>query len=153
MNFINIDLNTHKDIVVTFRKDSFRESFGHSGDFNEAEYMHWLKQKVQQFPEGFLLIEEDNECIGQMELTVKNYKGSDVGYINLYYLTESYRGKGYASKLHNHAERYFMDKGLKEYHLRVSPSNKRAIKFYENMSMEFLTEEHDGKVLRMRGYL
>lgn len=153
MNFINIDLNTHKDIVVSFRQDSFLQSFGHSDAFNESEYLQWLEQKIEEFSDGILLIEEDNEWIGQLELTVKNYKGSDIGYINLYYLTKSYRGKGYAFKLHKYAERYFREKGLKEYHLRVAPSNKRARKFYEKMGMEFLAEEHDGKVNRMRGYL
>lgn len=107
MNFINIDLNTHKDIVVSFRQDSFLQSFGHSDAFNESEYLQWLEQKIEEFSDGILLIEEDNEWIGQLELTVKNYKGSDIGYINLYYLTKSYRGKGYAFKLHKYAERYF----------------------------------------------
>lgn len=153
MKFINIDLDTHKDIVVTFRQNSFLQSFGHSDDFNESEYLQWLQQKIEEFSDGILLIEEDNEWIGQLELTVKNYEGSDIGYINLYYLSESYRGKGYAPELHDYAKRYFRDKCLKEYHLRVAPSNKSAIKFYEKKGMEYLKEEHEGKVLRMRGYL
>ena len=96
---------------MAFRRDSFLQSFGHSHDFDGAEYLKWLKQKMKEQTDGFLLVEEDGGYVGQMELTIKKYKGSDIGYINLYYLTEPYRGKGYAPELHNYAELYFEEKG------------------------------------------
>lgn len=153
MEFININLNFHQDIVIKFRKDSFKESFGHSKDFSTAEYIGWLEEKVQEFPEGFLLLKKENEYIGQVELTIKRYKNGMIGYINLYYLKKSYRGKGYAEKVHKYALNYFKSHALEEYHLRVSPTNRRAIKFYQKNGMEKIREEHGGKVMRMRGYL
>ena len=153
MEFVNINLNFHKDIVIRFRKDSFKESFRHSKDFNEEENVLWLEEKVQEFPDGFLLLKKENEYIGQVELTIKRYKNRVIGYINLYYLTKPYRGKGYAEEMHTYALRYFENNGLEEYHLRVSPTNRRAIKFYQKNGLEKINEEHVGKVMRMRGYL
>ncbi|MGZ9818117.1 GNAT family N-acetyltransferase [Peribacillus simplex] len=83
-------------------------------------------------PKGFNLVVENEEPIGQLELTFKEYEGRGIGYINLYYLIPEKLGMGLGSLLHNYAINFFKDNCVSEYHLRVSPSNNHAIVFYWN---------------------
>lgn len=154
MNFEEIDIKKHRDTVVEFRKDSFYISFGDTTGFGEEnEYLDWLDEKISIFPKGFVLVEEDRKYIGQLELTVREYEGKDIGYVNLYYLIPEMRGKGRGKELHNYAMRFFENNKVSEYHLRVSPSNAAAIKFYRKIGMEEVGLEAEGKVIRMKGYL
>jgi len=82
MRFEPIDADKHKKYIVTFRRDSFIVSFGTDKDFgNEEEYLNWVKEKSSEFPDGFVIVLEDGIPIGQLELTIKEYKGNTVGKI------------------------------------------------------------------------
>lgn len=152
MEFIPIDINKHKDNVITFRKDSFIVSFGTDKDFGDAnEYLELLQRQSVKNPKGFVLVEENEVPIGQLELTVKEYEGKEIGYVNLYYFVPEKRGMGLGSLLHDYAIKFFKNNNVKEYHLRVSPTNKHAIAFYEKKGMKQIKTEMDGKVLRMAG--
>jgi ribosomal protein S18 acetylase RimI-like enzyme len=152
--FEKIDIKKHRDIVVKFRKDSFKVSFGNTSGFGEEEeYLRWLEGKSRDFPEGFVLVKEDGKYIGQLELTIREYDGNDIGYVNLYYLIPEMRGEGKGKELHDYARRFFINNKVSEYHLRVSPSNATAIKFYRKIGMIEVGPEVDGKVIRMKGYL
>jgi ribosomal protein S18 acetylase RimI-like enzyme len=152
MDFIPIDVQRHQKYVIRFRRDSFVVSFGtDKGLGEEQEYLNWLKQQSAKHPDGFVLVLENDEPIGQLELTVKQYEGKDIGYVNLYYLIPEKRGMGIGSKLHDYALNFFKANNLKEYHLRVSPSNHNAIGFYVKNGMKKIKSEMDGKVIRMSG--
>ncbi|RLL48444.1 GNAT family N-acetyltransferase [Oceanobacillus piezotolerans] len=153
MKFKEIEIKKHRDKVVEFRKDSFKVSFGDTSGFNEEEYLHWLDEKGKDFSKGFVLVEEDGKYIGQLELTIREFEGKEIGYVNLYYLIPKKRGKGKGKELHDYAKEFFENNKVSEYHLRVSPSNYAAIKFYLKNGMEEIGTEVDGKVIRMRGYL
>ncbi|WP_338053742.1 GNAT family N-acetyltransferase [Salsuginibacillus kocurii] len=98
-------------------------------------------------------MEENGEYIGQLELTIREYEGNDIGYVNLYYLIPKTRGLGKGKELHNYAKHFFKKSKVSEYHLRVSPSNVAAIRFYMAIGMEKIGPEVEGKVIRMKGYL
>ncbi|MFB5664240.1 GNAT family N-acetyltransferase [Alteribacillus sp. HJP-4] len=154
MIFEEIDIKKHRDTVVQFRKDSFYVSFGDAMEFGEEEeYLSWLDEKIRDFPEGFVLAKEDGNYIGQLELTIREYEGNKIGYVNLYYLTPEMRGQGKGKALHHYAKQFFKNNEVSEYHLRVSPSNNNAIKFYRTIGMDEVGTEVDGKVIRMKGYL
>lgn len=153
MQFKEIDLKKNRNTVVKFRRDSFEVSFRDVSGFDEEEYLRWLGEKVKKFPKGFVLVLEDGKIIGQLELTIRKFEGREIGYINLYYLIPEMRGKGKGGGLHNYAKKFFKDYDVSEYHLRVSPSNTRAIHFYRKNGMEEVGPEADGKVIRMKGYL
>ena len=154
MHFEEIDIKKHRNIVVEFRKDSFKVSFGNiSGFGKEEDNLRWLFEKTKDFPKGFVLVEEDGEYIGQLELTIREFKGNDIGYVNLYYLIPEMRGLGKGKELHNYAKQFFKNNNLCDYHLRVSPLNAAAIKFYRKIGMEEVSPEVDGKVIRMKGFL
>jgi ribosomal protein S18 acetylase RimI-like enzyme len=154
MNFEEIDIKKHRDTVVEFRKDSFYVSFGDTTGFGEEEeYLRWLDEKIRNFPGGFVLVKEDGNYIGQLELTIRKYESNDIGYVNLYYLIPEMRRQGKGKELHNYAKQFFENNRVTEYHLRVSPSNTTAIKFYRTIGMEEVGREVDRKVIRMKGYL
>lgn len=153
MRFVLIDLEKHQTDIIRFRKDSFKVSFGDTSNFNEHEYLGWLSDKKSEFPDGFVLIEDEDKYIGQLELTIREYDGKKIGYVNLCYLIPEMRGKGKGRELHKYTKQFFENHHLDEYHLRVSPTNQSAINFYRKIGMKEVGPEMDGKVLRMKGNL
>lgn len=152
LKFVPINLAKHQKDIIKFRRDSFIASFGDdSGMGEENEYLDWLKQKMEQFPDGYRLLEEDGRLIGQIELSIREYQETLIGYVHLYYLIPEKRCQGLGTHLHNYAKKFFKSHKVNEYQLRVSPSNKQALKFYHRMGMEELYPEYDGKVIRMKG--
>ncbi|MEE3955986.1 hypothetical protein [Peribacillus frigoritolerans] len=74
MKFIPIDIRKHKEYIIPFRRDSFVVSFGTDKDFgDEKNYLDWLQQQSDKNPKGFILVVENEEPIGQLELTFKEY--------------------------------------------------------------------------------
>jgi hypothetical protein len=69
-------------------------SFGSDQDLNEQEYINWLQKQSAKYPQGFVLLVDNETPIGQLELTVKEYKGKQNRYVNLYYLIPEKRGIG-----------------------------------------------------------
>jgi ribosomal protein S18 acetylase RimI-like enzyme len=152
MEFIPIDISKHKEYVIPFRRDSFVVSFGTDKDFgDEKKYLDWLQQQSANTPKGFVLIVENDVPIGQLELTLKEYEGKEIGYVNLFYLIPEKRGMGLGSLLHDYAIKFFKNNNVSEYHLRVSPTNEHAIAFYTKIGMKHIKSEMGGKVLRMSG--
>lgn len=151
MHFITINLEYHAQLAVKFRRDSFKVSFGEADDFDEAEYLGWLKLKITDFPEGFVMVEEHGTIIGQLELSLAKFENRTIGYVNLFYLEPSSRNNGKGRELHNYAMRFFRNHHVDEYHLRVAPTNAPAIRFYQKMGMIEVGPEVNGKVIRMKG--
>ncbi|RID82354.1 GNAT family N-acetyltransferase [Mesobacillus zeae] len=154
MEFLQIKLPKHRHHAVAFRRDSFIASFGSDQDFGaEDEYLNWLKEQCELFPSGFVLVYENGIPIGQLELTLREFEGKKVGYVNLYYLIPEKRGLGIGQMLHRYALEFFKQNHMKEYHLRVSPSNEKAMSFYMKNGMKKIRSELEGKVIRMSGYI
>lgn len=153
LRFKTIDSEKQSEQAIQFRKDSFKVSFGHAADFDVADYLQWLKEKTTDFPAGFVMVEEDGKIIGQLELSIREYEGRKIGYVNLYYLIPESRGKGRGEDLHDYAKGFFRNQQVKEFHLRVAPTNISAIKFYQKIGMEEVGPEVEGKVIRMKGIL
>lgn len=153
--FVNIDLDSekHREIVTKFRRDSFELSFGDGFDFDEEDYLHWLKEKIVDYPKGFVLVKENNKYVGQLELSIREYVGKDIGYVHLYYLISEERGKSMGQELDDYARQFFKDNNINEFHLRVSSTNISAIKFYRKIGMNEIGPEVNEKVIRMQGYV
>lgn len=152
MEFRTIDPILDREMIIAFRKDSYVVSFGHSSGFgDEDDYVTRISERVLRFPEGQVIVEEDGAAIGQLELQIVRYEGREIGYANLFYLIAEYRGKGRGSKLISYAEKFFRKQGVKEYQLRVSLDNQRAISLYERSGMHKLQVERlQNSVWRMR---
>lgn len=155
LQFENIDLNSkeHREQLTKFRIDSFKVSFGAGLDFDEEGYLHWLKEKIVDYPKGFVLVKENNKYVGQLELSIREYGGRYIGYVHLYYLISEERGKSKGRELHDYVRQFFINSNVNEFHLRVSPTNTSAIKFYRKIGMNEIGPEMNGKIIRMQGYV
>lgn len=151
-SFRTIDLNTDLDTCIGFRRDSFQVSFnGKDVGFDENEYIELLKKRTVQFPWGYVMVEDHGQIVGQMEIFIREYEGRQIGFVSLYYLIPDARGRGQGMQLTNYAEKQFRQNGVSEYHLRVSPTNEQADRFYEKTGLTNLKEESFNYVVwRMR---
>ncbi|MBL0389326.1 GNAT family N-acetyltransferase [Tumebacillus sp. ITR2] len=151
LTFCAIDPERDRALIVPNRRDSFVASFGTDESYGRDEdYLSWLAMRREQFPLGQVLAFEGRECVGQLELTLR--EGGQMGYVNLYYLRPEYRGRGYGKRLHEYVEQFFRPFQVQKLELRVAQTNARAIRFYEKMGFEVLYEEElrEHKVYRMR---
>lgn len=148
MNFRQIDLKRDKDTLIAFRRDTYIQSFGTDEDFDGDEYLKRMRVRVDRFPDGQVFLEDGQTPVGQVGIHTRDFAGKKIGYINLFYLTPTYRGKGVGINLVQFAEDYFKLNGVSEYHLSVSARNRKAIRFYEKIGMEQVDE--DEHLVRMR---
>ncbi|OCT11282.1 hypothetical protein A8709_06295 [Paenibacillus pectinilyticus] len=144
MEFRTIDVIKDRETIIAFRKDSYVVSFGSEEGFGDAdEYVNRIANRIKRFPDGLVLIEEEGQPVGQMELQIVTYEGEQIGYANLFYLIPSYRGKGHSQQLVAYAERFFSKYSVKSYQLRVAPTNVRALRLYEKWGMRVLAKEEE----------
>nr|BDT27178.1 GNAT family N-acetyltransferase [Bacteriovorax sp. HI3] len=138
-----VQLDLHKDICISFREDSFVVSFGDAKKFYEEDgkgaerYIEWLQGKINKDPLSAIHIWEENQIIGQIEMGGP-FQDPTCGYINLYYLIPSKRGKGLGKFLDEHAMDYFKNKSMQKVHLRASPDNSQAVSYYKKMGWKDL---------------
>ena len=136
--FKTIDFDKHSEIAIKFRADSYSISFGANKDFFEEDGLggqRYIEQLKKTNKNNVFHIWLKNEIIGQVELGLyKNDK--NWGYINLYYLKNEFRGKGYSKYLDDFAIDFLKGFGVNKAKLSVSPNNIRAIKFYEKNGWE-----------------
>ncbi|MGZ3775841.1 MAG: GNAT family N-acetyltransferase [Pseudobdellovibrionaceae bacterium] len=134
LQFVPINLEKDQNLCVQFRIDTFVCSFGNAELFYKVggpdHYLTWLKNKIEKNPKSAVHVKFNGEIIGQMELGCLK-ESPDIGYVNLYYLAPEHRGQGFSAHLDAFAMKYMMNQGCKIVRLSVSPTNKRAVRFYE----------------------
>lgn len=151
LTFRAIDLSSERDLVIASaqRRDSFVASFGSDGAFDEDKYLRYLARLVGRLPNAvsFALIGE--EVAGQVEAQVLP---DGTGYVNLYYLAPGLRGLGLGEQLHRYVVALLRGQGVTTAELAVSPTNARALSFYEKHGYRTLGLRPDGEppVLEMR---
>lgn len=125
-----LDLDRNLAEAIHFREDSYVCSFGNADRFQAEEYVAWLKGRINQDPEFAVHIWLGDRLIGQME--IGQFKSDPAaGYINLYYLVPELRGKGLSSSLDQYATQRFRARGYRRALLSVSPTNSRALRYYQ----------------------
>ena len=145
LTYRTIDVDRDATLLVRHQREACVASFGDDSRFQGAErYLAWLRAKVDEFPEGFMLAMLDGVCVGQLELEVP--WGMTRGYVNLFYVTPPFRGIGFSNLLHQRAELYFRTWEAQRIELHVSPRNAAALRFYRRMGYR-RTFEGDGRSL------
>ena len=82
MRFKPIDTKKHRDYIIHFWRDSFVVSFGTGEELeDEKEYLDRVKARTSEYPDGFVMVWEDEIPIGQIKLTIREYEGETIGYI------------------------------------------------------------------------
>lgn len=145
-SYRSINLSKDIDTIIKFRRDSFVISFGDDKLFCLERYIEKIQERLGKFPKGLVLVEDGSKQVGQIELQITQYQGEKIGYVNLFYLIEPYRGKGFGKELVKYVEQFFIENKINKYHLRVSTTNSHALKFYEkNGFIIVCIEEQDSK--------
>lgn len=145
LTFRTIDPEADRSLVVAAYRDTHRASFGDDRTCSTKTYIPWLRSRVEEFPDGHVLAFLGKRCVGQMELQVPY--GLTIGYVNLYYVTPSFRGKGFGRLLHGRAEEYFRSWQADRIELDVSATNTRAVGFYRHLGYQLVRV--DGRLWRM----
>jgi ribosomal protein S18 acetylase RimI-like enzyme len=141
-----IDPEADASLLVRNQRDACVATFGDDLRYQgDQRYLAWLRDKVEEFPDGCVLAMLDDRCVGQLELQVPF--GLAVGYINLFYVAPFFRGQGYGRALYAYAEKYFRAWEAKRVELHVSPTNERAIGFYRRMGFRFVRADEGGTAL------
>lgn len=152
LTYRTIDPVRDADRAVAHQVDACIASFGDDKRFQGAmRYLGWLKSKIEEFPEGFLMASLDDRCVGQMELEVP--WGLTTGYVNLFYVTPEFRGLGFGRLLHERAEMYFRSWDATRVELHVSATNERALRFYRRAGYRRCSDCHGGSVWKMEKLL
>ncbi|MGG2066820.1 GNAT family N-acetyltransferase [Bacillus sp. S14(2024)] len=140
LTFRHVNVEKDKQMLIKFFTDTDE---GEELEFNEGEYIKYAKQKQLNFPEGFVLLENDQQTVGELVLRYDSYEGREIGYVSFVYVIPEGRGKGYSNGIFQYAENQFKKRNVFEYHLRVAQSNLRAIKFYEKQGLVIIGEERN----------
>ncbi|MDB5329202.1 MAG: family N-acetyltransferase [Phycisphaerales bacterium] len=128
----------HRDAcVASFGDDSRCEA--------DVRYLSWLRAKVEEFPEGFVLAYLGDRCVGHLELEVPY--GLPTGYVNLYYVLPEFRRQGLGTLMHLYAEKYFRSWEASCIELHVSPTNRAAMQFYRRLGYRAVQLEGAGAPL------
>ncbi len=146
LTFEPIDLEAHADFCIRFRADSFFASFGKKEGFQgkEAqspttlypggetvdEYLEWLAKRMSDLPGSCVHVWLDGEIIGQIEMGRFRLDPA-IGYVNLFYLISECRGRGLGAHLDRFAVDFLFRVGYRYARLCVSPTNHRAVAFYQ----------------------
>jgi ribosomal protein S18 acetylase RimI-like enzyme len=135
LRFRTIDAVHDQEICIRFRRDAFACSFDDGARRFDLEngpaglgYIVWLEKMIAAFPSGFVHAWDGGQVIGQLELRMRS---AEVGYANLFYLCPEVRGAGHGDSLHEYAVQYFRSEGARSALLTVSPTNPRAVRYYE----------------------
>ncbi len=134
--FRSIDLEAHAELCVHFRRDAFACSFTdgdkrfalESGEHAQG-YLNWLSKRINACPESCVHVFDGQEIIGQIETELRGQE--KLGYVYLFYVIPSRRGKGVSDQLHAYVMQLFQAVGVVRAQLSVSPTNQPAIKFYQ----------------------
>lgn len=125
-------------------------SFGNDKMFSSESYLIKIQDRLINFPGSSVIVEDGNNQVGQIELQIKHFQDKEIGYVSLFYLIEEYRGKGHGLELVKYAEQFFLENKVKEYHLRVSTTNRNALKFYEKLGFKTVCIEEQETIPRYR---
>ena len=151
LSFRPINLALDWQTAVLFRQDAFACSFGTTPSlevFDPEKYLNWLRAKLAEDPKSAVHVWQRDRVIGQMELGA-DASPSLMGYINLYYLIPEVRGTGISQELDQYALEYFRSLGVAGARLSVSPSNQRAIRYYERNGWKHLGVREDAPELSL----
>jgi ribosomal protein S18 acetylase RimI-like enzyme len=143
--FRTIDPIADRALVLAAYRNTHRASFGGSERCSVNRYLPWLRSRVEEFPDGHLIAFLGKRYVGQLELQVPY--GLNVGYVNLFYVSPSFRGQGFGRSLHERSERYFQSWQADRIELDVSATNLRAVGFYRHLG--YRLSKVEGRTWRM----
>lgn len=130
LTYRRIDPARDGELAYSNYRKTCQISFGHTRRcLDEQAYLHWLTQRVEEYPDGHVMALLGSQIIGQLELQIPY--GLDRGYVNLFYVEPEWRRLGFGRRLHEFALQYFRSWEGKWVELHVSATNQPAVRFYQ----------------------
>jgi ribosomal protein S18 acetylase RimI-like enzyme len=143
MQYRRIDPTIDGDLAYSNYRETCIASFGHARRCMDAKsYLWWLQQRVDEYPDGHMLVVLRGQPIGQIELQVPY--GLDRGYVNLFYIANPWRRLGLGRRMHDFAITYFRSWEARRVELHVSPINRAAVAFYRSLGYRLAMVEYEG---------
>ncbi len=134
--FREIDVVFHAEEAVRFRADSFECSFGSPERFYEEagpecrRYLDGLSAKNRDLPGSCVHVWLKSQIVGQVEVR-RDPNDAHRAHVLLYYIIHEFRGRGLGKHLDTYVESLLRHAGVVSAWLRVSPTNARAMRFYQ----------------------
>ena len=124
--FRPIDFDTQFDVFFNIRTLANVEVMGKS-DLTILKAKNYIRKNLAALGDcAFLHLYFEDKIIGQMELGVKN----GFGYVHLFYIYSTYRGRGYFKLMHQKMIETMMNYGYETINLATPPTNIYAIELY-----------------------
>ena len=146
LEYRRLDPVSDAQIALAHHAAACVASYGlHASPIDRRQYLKWLRDRVEEFPDGHVLVWRAGECVGQLDLQAPY--GLPTGYINLYFVREEFRGHGVGTQMHQYVERYFRSWEVARVELHVSMRNDGAQRFYRRLGYKPMRRE--GPMYRM----
>ena len=114
------------------RRETWTSLYGEPSGFDEKAW-DVERQSIRKGPPWSLQTALDGDVTaGLLELQTRQGADNGDGHIAFFYLTPEYRGRGVAAQLIGEAVCRYRGLGRKRLTLRVSPTNHKALRVYEN---------------------
>ncbi len=150
LTFRRIDAAADGDFAFEHYQDACVASFGSvDACLSKADYLGWLANRVEEYPDGHVIAWIGSQFVGQLELQIPY--GLRTGYVNLFYVARPWRRLGMGRRLHDYAEIYFRSWEAEDIELHVSPSNTAAVQFYRSLGYRIADgQSKQGTMWKMR---
>lgn len=149
LTFRRIDPRRDGDACYEHHREAHLASFGDLAHCREQRhYVRWMRGKIEEFPDGYVLAMLGKRCVGHLELEVPY--GLEAGYVNLFHVAGEFRRLGIGRRLHaEYAEPYFRSWEARRIDLHVAPTNRPAVAFYRSLGYRFTGDEPTGARMRV----
>ena len=146
LRYRRIDPSADGDLAYAHYRETCIASFGVARRcISQSDYVNWLSERVEEYPDGHVLALLQGKVVGQLELQVPY--GLDCGYVNLFWVAQSWRRLGMGRRMHDFALSYFRCWEARRIELHVSPTNHAAIAFYRSLGYRLTLVENGGEAL------
>lgn len=140
-DYRTIDLESHAELCLSFRRDAYMCSFGTLAGFEifAADYIERVGKRVALDNWFYEHVWHNNTIVGQLEYR-SDSDWQNFGYINLIYLSAPYRNKGLAEGLQQRIQTVLSNCSCRGAVLSVSRSNKAALKHYAKVGYLYIRD-------------
>ena len=142
--FRPLDLTSHSDLYLDWRKDGWMASHHTLDGFNGAAFLETAKRNYTYEPTSIQIAYADGEPVGMLQLDFEQDSALGVGRVPFLYIRPEYRSKGFGVQLLGQAIYTFRKADRNRLRLRCAPENDRAKQFYVRNGFTKIGEEAGG---------
>jgi GNAT superfamily N-acetyltransferase len=133
-----MDLDAESPVCVAYMRDLLKLNFGSDEPFlrdygpDGSGYIQWLRPRRIADPRSAVFACADSLPVG-MVVTGRWRVDPSIGYVNQYYLTPRWRGRGLGRQLDDYAMYVLWTQGCRQARLTAASTNTAAVNFYTKL--------------------